>query len=218
MVSMGRDLPKEFIDVHKRQRVVEAIAKLAHEHSGTDLTAAQIIAAARMSRRTFCELFEGKDDSERFACQEAARHIFDPVRKTVESPLPWLERLGEGLNTFLTTATDEPLLAELCLVHAIKIDGGGTGSCRNLSIETLVAVIQGGREAGRQARGTAYNEPPPQTEELLANGVISVVAMQIKRGEVMNLPSLRGELVILVAIPFFGPGEAGRYGRSLEAA
>jgi hypothetical protein len=42
--------------------------------------------------------------------------------------------------------------------------------------------------------------------------------MQIRRGEVRNLPSLRGELVTLVATLFLGPEEVGHHGRRLEAA
>jgi AcrR family transcriptional regulator len=211
---LDRDFPLRVIREDERRRITKAVAESAREH-GADLTASQVIAAAPMPRNRFYLLFRNKDDCVKLACEEAAKRILDPVKATLEVPRPWLDRMGGAVEAFLATAAEEPLLAELCLVHAIAIGGGD--SCHELATETLVATIRGGREAGREARGPAYRDPPPQIEELLAGGIIAVVALRLRRGEVAGLASLRGELVTLVVTPFFGLEEAGRFGHSLEA-
>lgn len=211
----GRNFPLRIIREDERRLIMEAVAKSARKQ-GADLTASQVIAAAPIPRNRFYILFENKGDCARFACEEAAKYILDPVKASLDVPRPWLDQVDGALEAFLAAVTKESLLAELCLIHSIAIGGGE--SCNEVAIETLMAAIRGGREAGRAAGGPAYRDPPPEIEELLASGIIAVVALRLRRGEVAGLASLRGELVTLVATPYLGLEEAERYRRSLEAA
>lgn len=213
-----RGLPRELIESYQRERLIAALTEVVHERGVGDLTAARIIERARMSRKTFYELFESKGACEEAGCEEAHKHLFDPVKAAAGAPWPWLDRVSEAVGAFLDAVVEDPLLAELCLVHSVAIPGGGE-SCHRAGIEAMTDLIRGGREEGRRlAGGDAYQEPPPQTEEFVACAIVSVVAMRLKRGEVADLPGLRGELVRMAASPFLGVEEATRYGQGLEAA
>jgi AcrR family transcriptional regulator len=178
---------------------------LAHRRGINALTVGEVVAQAKTSRGTFYEFFSDRDSCLRFACQEAHERIFDPVEATLETPQPWLERLGETIGVLLERVVEEPLWAELCLVHSFAVDGGGEGSFQEAGTESIAAAIRGGRKAGREIEGSRYVEPPSIIEDLLAAGILSVLAQRIRDGEVASLPSLQGELVRLAACPFVRP-------------
>jgi AcrR family transcriptional regulator len=212
-----RALPREFVEAHQRQRVVVAIAELAHEHGGSGaLTAAQIIARARMSRNTFYELFGSKDNGVRFAFQASYEFLFEPVRVAGEGSEPWLGRLCGALDALLAGAVAEPLLAELCLIHSLAALTDGEGCAYQTAVVTMSELIGGGRGAAREELGGTHPTPPSEVEEFLARAIVSLVALRIRQGAVEELPGHRDELVRLVATPFFGNDEAARMSRNLK--
>src|SRR6478609_2586151 len=115
---MRHQLPQEFIYCHKRERVLAAIAELAHERGAGAMTTMQIVARAKISRPTLYEIFESKADCFRFACEEARKHLVDPIEAAGEAPGPWVERMDGAVGGFLEAAAERPLLAELGLVHS----------------------------------------------------------------------------------------------------
>jgi AcrR family transcriptional regulator len=215
--SQRQALPREFVETHQRQRVVVAIAELAHQRGGSgSLTAAQIISQARMSRNTFYELFGSKDNGVRFAFQASYEFLFEPVRAASKGSEPWLGRLCAALGAFLAAANAEPLLAELCLVHSLATLTDAEGCAYQSAVVTMSDLIAGGREAARAKLGTGRPIPPPEVEDFLARAIIALVALRIRQGALKELPGHRDELVRLVATPFFGNDEAARMSRNLK--
>ena len=212
-------LPPEFIARFQEQRLAMAVAQVAHEEGPGALTVARIVAAAGVSRRTIYEHFENKTGCFEFACEEARRRLFGPVEAARDSPDSWLERVSGAIGALLDAVVENPLLAELCLVHSPAMAGGGRQSSYQAGIETFTELMRGGREAGRRLRAEdAGFDPPPQAEEFIACAIVSVISLRVERGEIEDLPGLRGELVRLAASPFLGVEEAARYGQGLEAA
>jgi AcrR family transcriptional regulator len=211
-------LPREFIDGHRRRRVVIALAQLLHEGAAPDLPVWEIVKAARMSRNTFYELFAGKVECLRFAREEARRQLFDPALAALDNgAASWLERLGAALGELLGAVAAEPLLAELCLVHSPSLPGEPDALGGSDGLKETVAMMGGGREAGRELRGADYREPPAESEELIAGAILATIALRIRHGELEDLSALRRDLVGLAAGPFVGFKQAGRYGRGLSA-
>jgi AcrR family transcriptional regulator len=211
-------LPQEFLDRHKRERVLAAITELAHERGAGELTTTQIVAWAKISRTTLYEIFDGKAGYLEFACEEARRHLVDPIEAAGEAPGPWVERIDGAVGGFLKAAAERPLLAELGLIHSAGMRSGSELPCHQAVVEALARVAEGGREAGRQLAGSgAYREPQPKVGELVACAIVSVVALRVRDGSA-ELPGLREELVGVATRPFLGAGAAGRYGRRLAAA
>lgn len=204
--ALRHRLPQEFIDRHKRERILAAICELAHEGGAGDLTTIQVTKQARVARLTLYELFRGKASYLEFACEEARRHLVDPIEAAGEAAGPWLERIDAAIGGLLEAAAERPLLAELGLVHAAGMRRDSELTCTQAVIEALVLVVRGGREAGRQSAGALpYREPKSQTEELVACAIVSVLALRV-RERAAELPSLREELVEMAVRPFLGAG------------
>lgn len=211
-------LPRKFVEGHQRQRVVAAVAEIAHERGVNELTATRIVRGARMSRNTFYELFGSKEECLRFAFQEAYEYLFGSVRRLSRTQGPWLERLNAALDAFFAAIVEDPVLAELCLVHSFGAAAQSEGVDYEAGVETMIEVIGDGRAAGKAAVGDAYCEPLPQVEEFLARAILSLAATRVRRGEAGRLPAQRGELVRLAATPFLGAEKAADIDVDVELA
>jgi AcrR family transcriptional regulator len=204
-----QELPREFIEDFRRARAAVAIAELAHEHGGAaHLTATEIVGRARMSRKTFYELFGGKASGLEFACRFAYERIFAPVTAVNEGAGPWLDRLASALGHLFAAVVEEPLLAELCLVHSLATAETGSSCTYRAAVEATTAAVRDGRQAGQAALGSRYRDPPSEAEEFVASAIVSVTALRIRQGTAHELASHRDELVRLAATPFLGPEEA----------
>jgi hypothetical protein len=108
---------------------------------------------------------------------------------------PWPRRMETMIARLLDTVEDDPSLAELCLVY-----GRGAGDLaapfESGLVQTLAGVIRPGRQNGPEPG------PGPHAEELVAYGVLGVIAERLRRDEADSLRGLAGELSELVTMPF----------------
>ena len=155
-----------------------------------------------MSRKTFYDLFGTRSSGLRYAFAEAFNRIFDPVEATTRGAEPWHERTIAALDAFFAAINDEPLLAELCLVHSASAPIEAKGANFEAGIETMMLALRGGREAGQAALGAAYRDPPPQMERMLSGAIVSVAAQYIRQGDLRRLPAQRDGLFRLAAMAF----------------
>lgn len=190
-------IPREAIENDQRQRLVAAIAEIAHERGLVDVSVSRIVEKAGISRRTFYELFESKADCVEFACEEAYGHLFEGVAAASEAGGTWLDRLDGAVGAFLDAAAEDPLGAELYLTHAVSAKGRG----KEKGVEVLAGAMLGEREDDGEE---AYRGLSGLSEEFSACAVLSVASLQIRRGGVAGLSELRGDLVSLVAESFLG--------------
>ncbi len=171
-----------------------------------------------MSRNKFYELFDGKGECLRYSFQVASDIPIGPVKAAGQGDEPWLERVHAAIEGFFAAIVAEPLLAELCLVHSLTAPVESEGHGFEAGVEAMTGALGGGRDAGLLARGERYSEPPPQAEELLARGIVSLASLRIRQGEAKELPALCDELVQLAATPFLGIEGTSRPPHNLTVA
>lgn len=106
----------------------------------------------------------------------------------------WPQRIGAAIEGLLGAVEADPGLAELCLVHGHAVEGGPLPFDPAL-VQTLAGVMRA--ERGRDP------EPGPGlcTEELVAYGILGVIAERLRRGEAGSLRGLAGELSQLAGLP-----------------
>jgi AcrR family transcriptional regulator len=176
------------------------------------VTVADITARARVSRRTFYELFANRDE-----CLEAAfESVIDLLAKELADldleRLPWRERVRAGLWAILSFFDREPALARVCVVSAL----GGNPQVlerRRQILASLASVIDEGRFEG--TRGAGCTE---LTAEGLIGAAFAIVHARLLGGERERerLTNLFGELMGMIVLPYLGPA-AGRKEESRAA-
>jgi AcrR family transcriptional regulator len=188
----------------QRERLLVAAVRAVDEIGYTGTTVAHITARARVSRRTFYELFPNREDCLVAALQGAVAHIREQVERADLAGLPWGERVRGGLWAILCFLDREPALARYCVVQSTR-GGQRMLECRERYLGELVAVIDEGR--GESARA---GDCPPLTAEGLVGAALAIVYARLLRGEDRPLTGLRGELMGMIVLPYLGPGAARR--------
>jgi AcrR family transcriptional regulator len=197
----------------QHSRLLAAAIRTVEERGYADVTVAQITARARVSRRTFYELFVN--------CEQCLSEAFAEVVELVETELTrhdlvdlaWSERVRLGLWRILRYFDREPVLARFCVVHALR-GGQRLAEQRHAVLSRLAEVVDEARAEGSHGeRCTAL------TAEGLVGACFTIVHARLLRRDGEPLADLLGELMGLVVLPYLGPAAARReQTRALPAA
>jgi AcrR family transcriptional regulator len=199
-----RAMPREQLAEIQRSRLLAGALGALEEFGYAGTTVGRITARARISRRTFYEMFENRD-----ACLAA---LFEDVVALVEGEvaaaglggLPWREQVRGGLWAILSFLDREPALARVCVIEALR-GGPRVLERRDEVIGRLAGVLdQGRRESARGAQRSRL------TAEGLVGAAFGIVYGRLLRGERGPLTDLFGELMGMIVLPYLGASRARR--------
>ncbi len=187
----------------QRSRLLAAAAAAVDEEGYARTTVARITERARVSRRTFYELFDDRE-----ACLDA---LIEDVVATIEGEiaradldgLSWRKRVRGGLVAILSFFDREPALARVCVVQSLR---GGASVLRRR--EQIIARLAGVLDEGRheRSRGGGVTE---LTAEGLIGAALAIVHTRLQRGQVSSpLTDLTGELMSMIVLPYLGAAAA----------
>ena len=185
----------------QRSRLLSAAVATVEELGWSGTTVAHITARARVSRRTFYDLFDNRDDCLLALLEDVVGEVERDLAAADLGGLSWRERVRGGLWTILCFFDREPALARVCVAQALH-GGPRVLARREEVLARLAGVLDEGR--GDNARGC-----PPLTAEGLVGATFSIVYTRLARGERAPLASLLPELMGMIVLPYQGPA-AGR--------
>ncbi len=141
------------------------MVEVAGERGAPRASVAHIVERAGISRRTFYEHFEDREDCFLAAFDHALARAQEAVLPAYTAGSTWRERVRAGLSALLAFFDEQPGLGALLVIDAL---GAGPRALerRTELLDALIAVVDGGRGEGR-----AGQEPPP----LAADGVVGAV-------------------------------------------
>ncbi len=192
-------LPREHVTEIQRVRILAAMAEVASERGAGAASVAHVVARAGVSRRTFYDLFEDREDCFLATFDEAIAQAAVSVLPAYERQAGWRERTRAALLALLVFFEEQPALARLCVVEALAA-GPRALERRALIVDALVRAVDEGR-VGRPAR---VPEPPPLAAEGAVGAVLSVVHRRLASGGAMPLTGLLGELMSAIVLPYLG--------------
>jgi AcrR family transcriptional regulator/DNA-binding MarR family transcriptional regulator len=186
----------------QRARLLGAAVVVVSELGWSDVTVAQIAGRARVSRRTFYDLFSDRDDCLLAMLDDAVSRIEEELaRISIEGS--WRERVRDGLWTILSFFDREPVLAGVCVVQALR--GGPVVLERREEIFTrLAAVLDEGRRESTREHASGL------TAEGLVGAAFTIVHARLLRTDGECLAGLAGELMSMIVLPYLGPAVARR--------
>jgi AcrR family transcriptional regulator len=187
----------------QRARLLDGAVAAISELGWSRVTVAGITSRARVSRKTFYDLFGERED-----CLLA---ILDDTLTRVEGELAaanlegvssWCGRVRMGLWIVLSFFDREPELARLCVVGSA---GGGwrVQEWRQGVIARLARVVDEGRSGG--ARG---GRVPVLTAEGSVGAVLTILHTRLLDPERASLSDLQGQLMGLIVLPYLGVAAA----------
>jgi AcrR family transcriptional regulator len=193
----------------QRARIVAGAIEAVAEGGFAPLTVAEVIARAQISRRTFYELFEDRDDCFLAAVEEALARAQAPVIAAYEGAgRPWRERVAAGLGALLEFFDEQPAFARLLVVDALA-GGPAVLERRAQALEVLARVVDEGRTASKGGR-----DPGPLVAEGVLGAVLAVLHARLRAeahpvgGHLLR--GLLGPLMGMIVLPYLGVRAAER--------
>ena len=196
-------LPREHVTEIQRVRVLTAMAEVAAQRGAGACSVAHIVSQAGVSRRTFYDLFEDREDCFLATFDEALAQAAITVLPAYDTHQKWRERIRAALLTTLVFFEEQPALARLCVVEALAA-GPRALERRAEVFDLLVRAV----DQGRAERPARVPEPPPLAAEAAVGAVLSIVHRRLVAGGGEPLTGLLGELMSAIVLPYLGVSAA----------
>lgn len=200
----GTVLARSQVAEIQRSRLLAAAVAVADELGYANASVADIVTRARISRRTFYELFANREECLSAVLEDAYASIGRELEHARLEELPWRERVRTGLSAILSFFDREPVLARMCVVQALGA-GPAVLERREQLLAALARAVDEGRQASPRAGGCTV-----LTAEGLVGAAFAIVYARVLRREQRPLSELLNELTGMIVLPYLGPGAARR--------
>ena len=161
-----------------------------------------VIEVAGVSRKTFYEHFEGKEDCFLSTYDALFADLYGKMSESFESRpgAPWAERAAMALRALLNHLAAHPSCARFAVVEVLAA-GPKALSRRDAALRQFSGFLESGRAE------TAV-DLPGITALSLAGGINELLYSEILHGAAAQLPSRLPDLVFWISLPFLGPERA----------
>jgi AcrR family transcriptional regulator len=199
----------------QRARVLSAMFDVATEWGVGNVTVAHVVERSGVSRRTFYELFEDREDCFLAAFEQALGFASERVLPAYESQEMWPERIRAALSALLSFIDEEPVVGKLLIVESLS-GAPRTLEHRRQAIGRITSAIDGGRTLKGIPKGHAADEearaaaPAPLTAEGIVGGVLSVIHSRLVEKPREPLVGLLNQLMSMIVLPYLGSTAARR--------
>jgi AcrR family transcriptional regulator len=197
-------LPRGKVTEIQRSRLLAAAVDAVDEAGYARMTVAQVIGRARVSRKTFYDVFADREDCFLAAFEQAISQLNATMRDAYEQEGGWRDGVRSGLMALLMFFDDEPRLARLCVVEALGA-GPRVLERRAQVLEELAEVVDRGRFVT-----SAVREPPEVAAEGVVGAVFAVLHTRLLEDGREPLVELLGSLMNMVVLPYLGARAASR--------
>lgn len=165
--------------------MVEAVAR--HGYSGTTLR--ELVRLAGVSKTTFYEHFDSKQECFLATFDEIIAQVSERVSAAYREPGDFREKLSAALTVFMELTVNEPDAAMLATVESLSLGAAGVAH-RERGSKAFEVLIRQSFEHSPSTR-----EVSGPTVRAIAAGIRGVVYRRLRDGHPEQLPGLVDELV-----------------------
>jgi AcrR family transcriptional regulator/DNA-binding MarR family transcriptional regulator len=201
-ISSRGGLPREEVSEIQRSRLLVGALGAVDEQGYAAVMVGDITRRAKVSRRTFYELFENREACLAALVADILGMVESELAQVSLEGLRWRERVRGGLWVILSFFDREPALARMVVVQALR-GGPQVQVLREQAFARLAQIIDTGR-----AEGSRVADCTPLTAEGLVGAAFGIVYLRLAREQQEPLTGLLGELMGMIALPYRGPAAA----------
>lgn len=191
---------REQISDLQRARIIGAAFEVSSERGAANMTVAHIVERSGVSRRTFYEIFNDREDCFLAAFEQALEYATERVLPAYESGHGWREKIRAGLVALLSFFDEEPAIARVLVVESAA-GSSAVLKRRSEAIGKLVAAVE---EGACEARGTL----PSLIGEGVVGGVLSVLHARLTQTKHEPLIEFTNSLMSMIVLPYLGAAAA----------
>jgi len=198
-----RTLPADLVKAVQRERLLAAMIGAATDIGYSTLTVQNVLTRAGISRPTFYEQFEDKEDCFLAAFDAAAGRMRARIKVAVLDAGPtWRDQLRSGIAELLRFIVDEPEEARMVIVEARASCPAGLHRRDDLLDHFAGCVDALVRED--------LDEPPSAIAAAgVVGGIESVLYARLQKGETEDFDALLPSLMYFAVLSYAGREAAG---------
>jgi AcrR family transcriptional regulator len=176
-------LSRAEVIANQRARIFDGLAAALAYHGYEDTKITDIVELSGVSRATFYERFESKEDCFASAYEDGVERLAATVEEATRDERGWTNQLSAGLQAGLKFLAADPALAHLLVVESLA-------AARPARVEHERSLERLGEVLGPPHRGEGAGEDAvtKETMRLLAGGIASHVSGRVLAGESECLP------------------------------
>jgi AcrR family transcriptional regulator len=197
----------------QRARLLTAMVQEVSERGAANVSVGHVVGRSGVSRRTFYEIFEDREECFLAAFDDALQQAEAVVVPAYGMGGAWQTRVRAGLTALLGFLGNDRAAARLLIVESLAAGPQALERRRDV-IAQLVAVLELGRTEAK-----AKFDPPALTAEAIAGGLLSVLHDRLVAGSdserrtidgrgyavESSLLELAGPLMGMIVLPYLGP-------------
>jgi AcrR family transcriptional regulator len=194
-------LPREYVMNSQRSRLLGAAVLIAGAEGYAGMTVSAVISRAGVSRKTFYEFFQDREDIFLAAFDQVAEEALRGAREAYEAADTWPARLHNVLSTALAALAAHPHEARLGFVEVLAA-GPRAIKRRDEAMREFMQFLAPGYEA---AAAGAPDAIPALMPEAIVGAIYEIVYARVLQERTDELPELLPQLMYCVLAPFVGP-------------
>jgi AcrR family transcriptional regulator len=195
-------LPRQQVIEIQRARILTAAVETIRQSSYGALTVTALIEQARISRKTFYEIFQNRDECFAAVVEEILARASSAASAAYAAENGWLAATRSALSSLLCLIDEEPRLARIWFVDAMA----GPQAVRQRTTEAT-AMLAAAVELGRATTG-AQRQPAELTGEAIVGGISHIIHTRLVNGAQEQFAELLGPCMYLIVLPYLGVAQA----------
>ena len=190
----GWDAGRAAVAASQRARMLDAVVRAVAERGYANVTVADVVGGAGVSRRTFYEHFVDKQDCFLAAYATGVQMIIAGILESLrDAPEGWRDRLRVALGAYTSLLASEPLFARTLLIDVLGA-GSRAVELRQQLYELFVTRFHSLSERA-VAQDPAIEPVPDVFLRALVGGIGELVQQHILQHGAETLEDLTPELV-----------------------
>lgn len=173
-----------------RQRLLDGLAQVLGERAYAELTIADVVAAAHVSRRTFYEHFDGKEACLLALCERLSEEVLAVIAAGYDPEGDWVQELDQVTVAYLRNLQQRPALVRALYLEMLTLGPDGLAMRRRISTRFSQFLIM-------QVEVSRLKEPgkrplSPALATAVVGGIHELIVQAIEEGRADRLVELSG--------------------------
>ena len=197
-----RSLPSDLVSAVQRERILVAMLRATAELGYRDVSVQDVLERAGVSRPTFYEQFENKEDCFLAAFDAAAARLRERIEMAAAGGDGWRERLRLGLEDLLRFVADDPDAAMTLIVDT-------RAACPAALLKRDELLDHFASCVDSMVRDEVGADPPSAIAAAgIVGGIEALLYSRLTKGETDELEALLPSLMYFSVLPYEGHAAA----------
>ncbi|MEU2252487.1 TetR/AcrR family transcriptional regulator [Nocardia xishanensis] len=183
-----------------RRRLLDAMADAVRERGYRDATVADVVRAARTSRRTFYEHFASKQDCFIALLTERNNQTIRQIYDAVDTEAPWRTQVRQAIEAWLSASKTDRTIT-LAWIRDTPALGEDARQLHRDAADAFIALIQN-LSATPEFGASGVHPATRKTATILYGGFRELIASTVEDGE--DIADI-AEVAVETAIALLGP-------------